>query len=145
MTALACLLLAAARADAAPTCQIANATPMTFGTYHAGQAGPLDSVGEIDVTCAGAASIQVILGRGISGRESPRELTGGGVSIAYNLFLDAARTTIWGDGAEGTQTFMGAVMAAQTLRLPVFGRIFALQAGAPRGTYTDRIVVSVIF
>jgi spore coat protein U-like protein len=139
------VVLVTTRAGAAPACQIANVTPMIFGTYHGGQTSPLDSNGEIDVSCTGPTSIQIVLGRGLSAHESPREMTGPrGLSLAYNLFMDAARTVAWGDGSEGTQTFMGTVMAGQTLRLPVFGRVFALQA-LPPGNYLDQIVVSIIF
>ncbi len=132
------------RAAAAPSCAIANVTPMIFGTYHAGQTTPLDSNGELDVTCSAPSSVQILLGRGISGRESPREMTYRSFALAYNLFIDAARTIIWGDGAEGTQTYAGPLPAGQTLRLPIFGRVFPLQ-GLPAGTYVDRIIVTVIF
>ncbi len=39
---------------------------------------------------------------------------------------------------------MGVAPAGQTLRLPIFGRIFALQA-VPPGNYTDSVAVVVIF
>ena len=137
--------LAAPRAFAAgPSCAIANVTPMVFATYHSGQSLPLDSDGEIDVTCSTARSLQIVLGRSATGRESPREMTFGPFLLAYNLFMDAARTIIWGDGAEGTQIYLGTTTLGQTLRLPIFGRVFPLQ-GLPAGTYIDRIAVTVIF
>jgi spore coat protein U-like protein len=146
LVALALAVVVAPRSAiaAGPSCAIANVTPMIFATYHSGQSLPLDSEGELDVTCSSPASVQILLGRGATGRESPREMTFGPFLLAYNLFMDAARTIVWGDGAEGTQRYSGTTTAGQTLRLPIFGRVFALQ-GLPAATYSDRITVTVIF
>ena len=137
-------LLVAAKAEGATTCTVVNVTPMGFGTYHAGSAFPVDSTGEIDVSCTGSQLVQISLGRGISGHQMPRQMSSQGTSLDYNLYLDAARTMIWGDGTEGTQTFTGFVTAGQILRLPIFGRVFALQS-VPRGVYIDRIIAFVVF
>lgn len=136
-------LLVAAEAKGA-TCTIVNVTPIGFGTYHAGSPFPVDSTGEIDVSCTGSQLVQISLGPGISGHRMPRQMTTQGTSLDYNLYLDAARTMIWGDGTEGTQTFTGFVTAGQILRLPIFGRVFALQS-VPRGVYIDRIIAFVVF
>ncbi len=137
-------LLVTAPSLAAPTCDILNATPLAFGPYTSGQAAPVDSIGEIDVQCTGTLAVRISLGRGASGHQAPRAMSERGASLAYNIFLDATHTTIWGDGADGTQSFTGTAQAGQPLRLPMFGRIFGLQ-GVPRGRYTDRIVVVVTF
>ena len=139
----ACLFFAA-NAEGASSCTIVNVTPMGFGTYHAGSSFPVDSTGEIDVTCTSSQLVQISLGRGVSARQMPRQMTSQGASLAYNLYLDAARTMVWGDGTEGTLTFNGYVTAGQVLRLPIFGRVFALQS-VPRGIYIDRIIAFVVF
>jgi spore coat protein U-like protein len=136
--------LTSVTAKAATTCSVANATPLNLGGYSAGQSGALDSTGEIDVTCTGAAMVRITLGRGNAGHQNPRTMTLRSFSLDYGLYLDAAHTMLWGDGSEGTQIYFSAVGAGQTLRLPVFGRVFAMQA-VPPGLYTDRIVVVVTF
>jgi spore coat protein U-like protein len=90
------------------------------------------------------AMVQITLTRGMSGHAGPRRMTGVGGFVAYELFLDAARTSIWGDGTAGSQVFAAAIGMGQTLRLPVYGRIFPYQA-APAGVYTDTIEVIVVF
>lgn len=129
---------------AAATCVVTNVTPINFGAYSQSSTVPLDSVGELAVDCTTPSPVQIILGRGLSGRQTPREMLARGIALHYNLFMDAAHTVVWGDGTEGTQVFMGIAPAPQSLRLSIFGRMFALQA-VPAGTYVDRIVVAVVF
>lgn len=137
-------VLLASRAAAARACSVTNVTPMSFGTYPLMSPTPVDTVGELTIDCIDPTPVRIILGRGISGHQAPRELRSGGISLDYNLFADAARTIVWGDSTDGTQSMMGMTPGGAPLRLPIFGRIFALQA-VPPGTYTDRIVVAVVF
>lgn len=130
--------------QAGATCRVDNVTPVAFGGYTSGMAMPLDSVGQLDVSCASMAQVRIIMGRGMSGGLSPRTLRSGSVALAYGLYLDAARTTAWGDGTEGTSAFTGMLQAGQVTRIPVFGRIFGRQA-VPAGRYTDQITVTIVF
>ena len=129
---------------AAQSCNVSNVTPMDFGSYTLMSPSPVDSVGELTIDCGAPTPVRIIMGRGISGCQIPRELRSGASWLSYNLFSDAARTVIWGDGTEGTQTFIGTAPGAVPLRLSIFGRIFARQ-GVPAGTYIDRITVVIIF
>lgn len=138
------VIFAAGRAGAVPSCRITNVTPMNFGAHDLSSSTPLDSTGELAVDCGAQTPVQIIMGRGLSGHQTPREMAARGISLFYNLFLDAARTIAWGDGTEGTQTFMGIVPAQQTLRLPIFGRVFPRQL-VPAGIYMDRIIAVAIF
>jgi spore coat protein U-like protein len=71
---------------------------------------------------------------------------GGGV-LNYNLYVDPARTLVWGDGTGATATVSG---VREVKGRPVFfdyavyGRVFADQAPPP-GSYTDTILVTVLF
>ena len=129
-------------ASADSTCRIENVSPIAFGGYTSGSPTHLDSVGELEVRCSGP--VRIHMGRGTSGRLSPREMRGVSGSLSYGLFLDAARTSEWGDGSEGTSPFVGMLTSGQVMRIPVFGRVFGRQA-VPAGRYIDQITVTIIF
>ncbi len=133
-----------ARPAAAAGCTIANVTPIDFGVYDVSAATPLDATGELGITCDGETPVRISLGRGLAGRQSPRELRYRASSLSYDIFLDAAHSTVWGDGTGGTRLFLGLVPSGRALRIPMFARLYPRQA-VPAGTYTDRIVVSVVF
>ncbi len=133
-----------ATALAAPTCRIENVTPIAFGNYTSAASMHLDSVGELDVSCMDMTSVRIVLGRSSNGRLSPREMRGVSSTLAYGLFLDAARTTAWGDGSEGTVPFVATLPPGQVSRLPIFARIFGHQ-DVPAGAYVDQVTVTVIF
>lgn len=140
--AFCAVMLAAAPAGA--TCRVDNVTPVAFGSYTSGMAMPLDSVGQLDVSCAGMAQVRILMGRGTGGSLSPRTLRSGSLQLSYGLYLDSARTAAWGDGTEGTSAYVGMLQAGQVTRIPVFGRIFGRQA-IPAGRYTDQITVTIVF
>ena len=123
--------------------------PINFGIYMPLTTVPVDVVGQFDVRCqAQAGTFAVIIGAGISGDQLARTLSAGGANILnYNLYRDAARTQIWGDGTP--PTFM--VTGVRTGRgrptfynYPVYGRIFANQA-PNTGIYSDNLLVTVLF
>ena len=69
--------------------------------------------------------------------------------LNYNLFHDAARTSIWGNGLSGTgiaTASLRSVPVSETghisAQFPVYGRVPALQA-VGMGGYSDTIVVTV--
>jgi spore coat protein U-like protein len=66
--------------------------------------------------------------------------------LFYNLYLDAARTVIWGDGSGGTQALFVRNPQGnnQDIAVPIFGRIPARQDRGT-GTYTDTIIVTLNF
>jgi spore coat protein U-like protein len=109
----------------------------------------VDVIGQIDVRCMSQpGSFTVIIGSGISGDQLARTLTAGGSTILnYNLYVDAARTQIWGDGSPPTATVSGIRRnrGRQTFyNYPVYGRIFAGQPANP-GVYSDNLIVTVLF
>jgi spore coat protein U-like protein len=133
-----------AHASSAPICQILNLTPMAFGGYSSGANAPMDSMGEMELSCSAQMPVRILLGPSASGRELPREMRSSRGSLMYNLFMDAAHAVPWGDGTQGAPSYTVLVMGGQPLRLPIFGRVFGNQA-IPPGTYTDRIVVTLMF
>lgn len=146
----AALLLAAPAVHAAQRCTI-EAPSLSFGEYEPGTGEPLDTVGAVSVRCTGspASSIRITLSGGASGQPAARELRAGLEALAYNLYLDAARTRIWGDGTAGTEWVVVAPPATQGSRpreadVSVHGRIFPGQDPAPGG-YSDALVLTVEF
>lgn len=150
-------LFAAAPALGGATCTVA-ATGVSFGAYVISLATPTDSSGDITVTCTyvapgGAVSVDIVtsLSTGVSGSYSPRQMAAGPARLNYNLFTDAARTFIWGNGLSGTRVATanftvgpGVGNGTRSASLPVYGRVPAQQL-VGTGAYSDTIVVTVTF
>lgn len=127
-----------------------SALSTSFGAYDTFSAVPLDAAGQVTVTCQFLIGVlvgyTVQLGTGSSGSYSTRSLSGSGYQLDYNLYVDSARSTVWGDGSGGTTTVNDGYLI--TLLLPyernytVYGRIPAAQ-NVPPGSYSDTIVVTV--
>ena len=125
-----------------------TALPLSFGSYNPVSGTATDAAGEVTVLCTAVLSINV----GYSIRLS----TGGGSYAArhmslltntldYNLYTNAARSSVWGDGSGGTATVSDSyalALLAVTRQYPVYARIPAAQNVAA-GAYTDSITVTV--
>lgn len=123
--------------------------PISFGTYMPLTPSHVDVVGQFNVRCqAQPGSFSVTIGPGISGNQMARTLSAGGAEILYyNLFRDAARTEIWGDGTPPTFVVNGMRPSQGRptfYNYPVYGRIFSSQAPNP-GVYNDNLLVTVLF
>lgn len=136
------LLLAPGFAQAA--CSV-NPTPVTFGIYSPFNVAPTDTAGTLRVSCdTVTVGYTVLLSAGSAGSYSPRGLSGGGYTLFYNLYADALRTVVWGDGSGGTTTVSGAFALPGAIDHTVYGRVPARQnVGA--GAYTDTITVTINF
>ena len=66
----------------------------------------------------------------------------GGSTLEYNVYLDAARTQIFGDGTGATAVFNAANARWQVVTF--YGRIFPGQT-VPAGTYSDSLVATLNF
>ena len=146
-TVTAILLLASAFCTeaSAQNCRIA-AVPLNFGSYLPNDPGPLDVSGSVDVDCRGVRGTFVItIGAGSSNDFGQRLLQSGTDALAYNIYLDAARSRVWGDATAGTSVF-SLFRPSGRLRqsFPVYGRLFAGQDVDP-GTYSDNLLVTIIF
>jgi spore coat protein U-like protein len=145
LAAVLLVLLAAAPAGA-QTCAGVSTTPVDFGPYNARTGGgPVDGQGSVSVDCDAGTAFDVALDPGQSGGFSPRRMarTGGGYQLDYNLYLDAARVQVWGDGTGVTVTQSG-VGAATPRNYTVYGRIPPLQ-NVGVGAYSDSVTVTVTY
>ncbi len=128
-----------------------TASGVSFGTYSMFDSSDKDSSGNVTVSCtvllALFMTIHTELSVGNSGSYSTRQLRSGVRSLNYNLYTDTARQIIWGNGSGGTsRRTYSAFLSIGTTNIPytVYGRIPRFQS-SPSGTYTDSIVVTVIF
>jgi spore coat protein U-like protein len=149
-TLLAILAALAGPAAAAPYCTV-SALNLVFPAYDSMRASPTDTVGNITVSCGGTAgdivSHSLLLTPGASPSFAVRTMRLGGTALNYNLFINAARTAIWGDGNGGSNIVSDSypVTPFGSIRsYAVYGRIFPRQ-NVPVGTYADTITVTVSF
>lgn len=142
---VAVLMVGASAVDASASCSL-SATGVIFGSYNVFGASPVDSTATIALLCTSGEDehVRVTLDRGRTGSFN-RALQSGANRLSYNLYLDAARSSIWGDGTSGTVLYQNANPPRnQVVNIPVYGRIPAGQDAAI-GTYSDSIVVTVLY
>jgi spore coat protein U-like protein len=156
--ALASLLFALAwlaPTPAAAICVLCSCTvtadPLNFGNLDPFDGADLDMATNVDVSCTGLLgsvvnNMTISLGGGANGTVSARRMRNDdGDLLTYNLFADAGRNTIWGDGTGGFDPVevenRFSVLSWNTTT-PVYGRIFAAPMAQP-GHYTDTIIVTV--
>ena len=144
LIALAALLLSK-NAEAAPSCTI-TPTGVSFGSYDVFNVTATDSTGSITFKCKGsAANITVTISKGGSASFTPRLMTGGTDSLSYNLYLDAARSTIWGDGTGGTQSYANAAPPNNlNVVVTIYARVTAGQ-DVSAGSYSDSVTAIINF
>lgn len=91
----------------------------------------------------GGGNKKVEISAGSSGSYATRRMKSGNAGLDYNLYTSPTRTTVWGDGRNGT----GSVKVHRrdgTVSLTVYGRIPAGQ-NVRAGTYADTLIVSIDF
>lgn len=125
-----------------------SADPLSFGSLSP-LMGPVDAVGEIEVSCIGLTtaldSISLRLSTGVSGTYASRQLRNGVNVLPYNLYSDPARTVVWGNGTGGSSELEVQnqfSLITWTTSAPVYARVSPAPS-APPGTYTDTIIVTV--
>jgi spore coat protein U-like protein len=163
-TTLACMALwtagdvqaATATANLAVTANVTanctiSTTPAAFGAYDpifANATAALDATGGVVVACTKGASTDVRLGQGANAAAGSttavplRQMASGTERLAYFLYSDAGRTTVWGDTLATSRAFTGT--GATTSTLTVYGRIPAGQNVAA-GAYADTVVATITF
>lgn len=129
----------------AANCSV-SADSMDFGTYEPMSRSNLNGVANIRADCRGGRTTVVVrLSPGRSGVSTNRYMTSGSDLLYYNLFTNASRTVIWGDGSAGTSLVSRSKgNGRRRFEFMVYGRIFGSQDAVP-GFYTDDIVVTVTF
>ncbi|MDP9104912.1 MAG: spore coat U domain-containing protein [Candidatus Eremiobacteraeota bacterium] len=127
------------------SCLTVVPAPMAFGNYDPAAASSLTATSTIAVTCTPGtvASITMDAGQnaGSATAFSGRALKFGTTTLPYQIFKDAARTQVWGDGTNGGSQ---AVSVTGIGTLTAYAHIPA-GASVPAGVYSDTINVTVSF
>lgn len=122
-----------------------NSTSGAFGAYSLFNVAPADTAGTLRVSCnTTTLGYTLLLSPGGAGSYSPRKLAGGVYTLTYNLYVDALRSLVWGDGSGGTTTVSGAFALPGANDHTVCGRVPA-QQNVGAGAYTDTITVTLNF
>ncbi|MBL8511491.1 MAG: spore coat protein U domain-containing protein [Betaproteobacteria bacterium] len=144
-------------AQAAFNCTVTATTGLPFGTYNPLSTTDLDVNPVIRVSCTlqsnprpQAVSYSIALNKGSTAATfNPRQMALGAERLNYNIYTNAARTTIWGDGTSGTTAVTG------TFTLNTIGgtsnRNHTMRARIPQGqdvaagNYTDTVTITLTF
>jgi spore coat protein U domain-containing protein, fimbrial subunit CupE1/2/3/6 len=164
VTAASALFLAASSATHAGTatsnlsvtatvsanCTISTA-PVAFGPYDpivTNATNPLDGTGTVTVTCTNGSAATITLGQGTNPASGStdaaplRQMKDAGTDVlAYTLYQDTGRTTVWGNTA-GTGVADTGNGTAQAVT--VYGAVTAGQ-NVPAGSYSDTVIATVTF
>jgi len=129
-----------------------TASDVDFGSFDP-LSGAHDALGEIEVDCTGvvdvAPTISARLSAGQWGPISARKMrSGAGDLLDYNLYTNAARTIVWGDGTGGssTVTISGGLLAVQhwTVSRDIYARAAPALSTKP-GAYSDTVLVRIVW
>lgn len=134
---------------AASQCTVAT-QPLAFGVYDPALPAHLDINGQLWIRCPPPiASYRAFLSAGLysGGSYFPRRMQRPPSDhLDYNIFLRAARDSVWGDGTGGTSYYSGVGgPPGQVPPVPLYGRVFAEQWSAAPGLYSDTITVTVLW
>jgi len=126
------------------TCSL-SATGIDFGEV--GTEGvttsQTDSTGTITVTCTTGGAYSIALDNGLHNVAAQRNAQSGSNTLAYDLYKDSGRGTVW-TGAAAPVTGTGNAAAQD---ITVYGRIAAgLPFSATNGTpYADTVLVTLTY
>ncbi|EOW1326301.1 spore coat U domain-containing protein [Klebsiella aerogenes] len=124
-----------------------------FGTLNFGSMSSLYSnvdvassagAGSIVVACTPGMAISLALDYGINGGSAAQRYMSNstGNTLAYQLFQDANRSTVWGTGA---QAYSVASFPNTTQTYTVYGRLFATNGFPAQGSYSDTVTVTLTY
>ena len=89
-------------------------------------------------------NVSVTFSAGASGTFTARTMKKGAEALTYNIFAEASRTTIVGNGTSGSVYFFSAHPGNPPQTITLYGRIPALQ-DVSIGSYTDTVLAAVNF
>ena len=129
-------------ASVAPACLLNNVPDLAFGTLD--QTINNDAQTTITWRCTNGVAASIKLNGGsTTSNISARAMTGP-ATLGYQLYTDAGRNTVFGDGVTGTAIPVTGAGYGSPGTVSVYGRVTqANAAAAPGGNYTDTVVVLI--
>lgn len=145
LTATSIPITFTATASVVSDCNI-SATALDFGPVGLLN-GNHDASSNLSVQCTQGASYSIALnaGVGVGANVAARRMTrsAGGQTVTYQLYADANRTQLWGDGTNGTTVVSrSGTGAVQTI--PVYGRV-PQQVTPQAGAYADTVTATITY
>lgn len=130
-------------------CNNQAATNIAHGVYDPTSGTDNDATGTITVRCTKDTPFTIALNVGTGGGSfATRTLASGGDTLNFNLYREAGRTTIWGDGTGGSNTVAGTGLGLgvpQAVSNTVYSRIPNSQTTVPPGSYSSTIQVTITY
>ena len=130
-------------ASVAANCLV-SAGALSFGAYDplgANDTAPLDASGTFTVRCTRGVSANIGLDNGLNFTTSRRMSDGGTSFLAYDLYSDAGRTTVW-NNTTNRVNYVAPNRSAFTLT--VYGRVPGAQDPVA-GSYGDTVAAIAEF
>ncbi len=124
---------------------VVEADDLDFGA-HTRLNASVNASSQIRLQCSATTAYSVSLGAGGGGDPGARRMLHGSIpseQIGYQLYNDAARSQVWGDGS-GSTTTVGGTGTGALQSLSVYGRI-PLQATPRPGDYDDTVIVTISY
>ena len=156
-TVIAVLLALAASLVCATTVSAqsctSSITPTTYGSVDLLAGSPIDTMGNISISCTGTANTTVYAcptfaaGTGGSSGDIRFMSNGASGSVSFNLFIDSGRSQIWGGSFGSTTAPIYAVALngsgnGSVASTTIYGRIYGGQSMALAGSYTSDITAT---
>lgn len=132
-------------ATVTPNCTVST-NAISFGNVNTISGSNVDGTGGLNVVCTNGTgwTARAGVGSGTGASFTGRRMTDGSNILSYNLFTDAGRTSVWGDGTGSTAAFTG-TGTGSTQAFTIYGRVASGQTSAPAGSYADSVSVTVSY
>lgn len=135
-------------ATVAAVCRIDSVDLLDFGTISPSAQPNHDAQANITWRCTTGTAADIDLDGGTSGDINARAMDGTTETLPYQLYTDAARLQIWGDGGTGDDVdVIGAGMGVpNAVTTTIHGRVLDSDvAGLEPDTFNDAVTVTINF
>lgn len=118
---------------------------VAFGSYNVLNDNHTDSTGQLSWRCPGnfPQPIQITISKGANHDGLSRRLSQGTEFLRYDLYRDASRTLVWGDGTYGSG-YTAVYPGGGWIPVMIYARIPKEQDVAA-GAYADTVTVVINF
>jgi spore coat protein U-like protein len=132
-------------ANVVAACQLTSIPTIAFGALTLSANN--DAQGNISWVCTNGFSSEIRLDGGNTGDINGRRMSDGASgTLAYQLYTDASRTTVFGDGTTQNDVPVTGIGYATPQNVTVYGRVLQADAAlATAGAYTDTVDVTIVF